>query len=77
MNENTKYNGWTNYTTWRINLEFGFGDGGYENASSEMLQEIVFSVLEETANGLGLDYAQSFISDVNWGEIAESLEDNE
>ena len=77
----TKYNGWTNYATWRINLEFfdGFNpsDNGYYEEISELpdqLKDYVESIIDETtADGIAKDYALAFISDVNWYEIAEHL----
>ena len=72
----TTYNGWTNYATWRINLEW-FDYDHYEEVTHEQLQEIVESGLEEQAgNTLSLDYALAFISDVNWYEIAEHINDS-
>jgi hypothetical protein len=84
----TTYNGWTNYATWRINLEIfdgmELGDfWGYhdeENADAyelgQQLSEYADEILNEQASGLALDYALAFISDVNWTEIAQSLIDN-
>jgi hypothetical protein len=72
----TKYNGWTNYATWRINLEML---EGYETDTkdtyelSQELKEYVESYLEESSQGLVLNYALAFVSDVNWYEIAEYL----
>jgi len=70
------YNGWTNYATWRIALEFfdGFDCDGFEY-SAEALQDMVIEHLESEANGLALDYAMAFINDVNWYEIAENLKE--
>lgn len=72
----TKYNGWTKYATWRVNLEML---DGYEHSQTDPydlaaeLQDYVESYLEETSEGLARDYALAFISDVNWYEIAEHL----
>ena len=84
-----KYNGWTNYATWRINLEIfdntELGDfWGYRDAEeveayelAKILEEYVQEYLSETTEGgLALDYALAFISDVNWTEIAQSIIDN-
>jgi len=74
----TEYNGWTNYSTWRINLEYGLNDGGYEGYSKDMLQELVEESLEsECNNSTTLSYALAFIDDVNWYEIAKHLEEEE
>lgn len=79
----TTYNGWTNYATWRINLELIDQDYYIENFTgtdtyelSLALQNYVESLLEETSDGITLDYALAFISDVNWYEIAEHIADN-
>lgn len=73
--ENVKYNGWTNYATWRIALEY-FEDVDFENeVTAEYLRELVEEHLYEQGEGTCLDYALAFISEVNWYEIAEHLKD--
>ena len=76
-----KYNGWTNYATWRVNLEMFDGVAFLENHTndtyeySQRLREYAEELLNEsTAQGFALDYALAFISDVNWYEIAESMQ---
>lgn len=79
----TTYNGWTNYATWRVNLEifdgFNPSDNGYDTKDtyqlSEQLKDYVISVIDETSldDNIAKDYALAFISDVNWYEIAEHL----
>ena len=66
------YNGWTNYETWRVNLEIFDGwEGGRLTAKSA--EQIVNEYLEsECSEGLVLDYALAFIARVNWHEIAEA-----
>jgi len=92
-----KYNGWTNYATWRINLELL---DGYETSiessiedftelvengeiSNENRMDLIInlsqelkSVVEEILDSYDTDsivrnYANAFISDVNWYEIAK------
>ena len=73
--ENNKYNGWTNYATWRINLEI-LGDIEFdEEVTPESLKEIVEDVAfaNETAKGLIEDYARAFIDSVNFYEIADTI----
>lgn len=76
MTTDNKYNGWTNYATWRVNLEML---DGYEHSQTDVsdladeLQSFVESYLDETSDGLAKDYALAFISDVNWYEIAKHL----
>jgi len=83
-----KYNGWTNYATWRVNLEI------FDNASlddfdlgnlkvweepnayhlSLALKERAEYYIECTSQeGLARDYALAFLSDVDWYEIAEHM----
>jgi hypothetical protein len=71
------YNGWTNYETWRVNLELFDDDRGFETDSSDFydvaskMKEYVNQVLDDSASdGIALDYARAFIDGVNWNEIA-------
>ena len=75
---NKKYNGWTNYATWRINLEIIDGIEFEVKTCAATIQEIVEDVVfsqYELGNGSHLveDYARSFISQVNFYKIAESI----
>ena len=73
MSNNT-YNGWANYATWRVNLEMFDGCECYY--SPESAREFVEECIEQTTEeGIGRDYARAFLSEVNWHEIAEHLED--
>ena len=71
-----KHNGWTNYATWRVNLEIIDGIDWYEcehvdaDYVKELVEDIVFSQHEES---LMSDYANAFLSEVNYHEIAENL----
>ena len=69
----SRYNGWTNYATWRINLEI-FDGGNWDRYKAQDLKEYVQDYLEVMASGLALDYALAFIDDVNWHEIAEKIQ---
>lgn len=78
------YNGWTNYATWRVNLEMIDGldpremgwNGMDRHDMADALKEYVNEILElDAKDGLALDYARAFISDVNWREIAQCLID--
>jgi len=75
MTEKT-YNGWTNYATWRVALEFfdGFDCDGFEY-SAGALEDMVIETLESQGSGFALDYAMAFINNVNWFEIAEHLKE--
>lgn len=74
-----KYNGWTNYATWRINLEIFDGyepDGEVDPESlKDMAEELVLMDVDETS--LVASYAMAFISDVNWYEISERLKEEQ
>lgn len=86
QNQNT-HNGWTNYATWRVNLEIFDGMGLDYFADevgaadvytlSKRLQEFAENVIsyEGTAEGLTLDYARAFLAEVNFYEIAQHLID--
>jgi len=70
------YNGWTNYATWRINLEFGLSNGAFDYDANQF-QNYVEELLEMNCeNGQTLSYALAFIDDVNWEEIAEHANEN-
>ncbi len=84
----SRYNGWTNYATWRVNLEMfdgfdprdyfsGFFDADDIDALADGLSDYADQVLFEcaTVEGLAADYARAFLSDVNWREIAEHMVD--
>ena len=73
-----KYNGWTNYATWRINLEIIDGIEFEVKTCAATIQEIVEDVVfsqHELGNGSHLveDYARAFVSEVNFYEIAQSI----
>jgi hypothetical protein len=72
----TDYNGWTNYATWRVNLEI-LGDIEFEEIVTaddlkEIVEDCVFNNTVEK-DCLAADYARAFISEVNFYEIAQSI----
>jgi hypothetical protein len=77
------YNGWTNYATWRVNLEMIDGldpsDFGFEGLDPYDLGQALKDYADEILcqgcgyEGLVLDYARAFLSDVNWAEIARHM----
>jgi hypothetical protein len=82
----TKYNGWTNYATWRINLEVFDGLTADDICDMEGADDVALLadcckdwVEQALSSGvpagqsLVLDYAMAFVSDVNWREIAQHL----
>lgn len=82
----TKYNGWTNYATWRVNLEwfdgadwndYYIGSFPEPHDLGQALHEFVEDTLSMKGDGTTLDYALAFINDVNWYEIAQHLLESE
>ena len=72
---NKEYNGWSNYATWRINLEI-LGDIEFDHTVTyDYLEEIVEDVVftNKTEGGLTEDYARAFISQVDFREIASEI----
>ena len=78
------YNGWTNYATWRVNLEIFDGwdpcDCGHDSSTSAYdlglsLKDIAEELLatDTDPEGLAYSYAMAFLSDVNWTEIARHM----
>ena len=75
-----KYNGCTNWATWRVNLEvfdgldvnelFDSQDGLTAHYVEEWARDIIFC---DVVPGLASDYADAFLSDVNWNEILSHL----
>ena len=83
--KDTTYNGWTNYATWRVNLEIFDGvspdDFGLTRSQtrdayelSQCLKDNAHDIIENTSTeGIARDYAMAFLDDVNWREIAEHM----
>jgi hypothetical protein len=76
----TTYNGWTNYATWRVNLEIFDGMSAVDLGSmspselKDLCRDMAEEIIEQTTSeGLGRDYAMSFLSDVDWWAIADHL----
>jgi hypothetical protein len=81
--EDNRYNGWANYATWKIKLEYLDGDldqmfdissdtSSYHLAKD--LEAFVNDYIEESgAFEYVLDLARCFLADVDWREIAEHL----
>ena len=72
------YNGWSNYETWRIALEF-FDAYETDNEEtdpynlSQQLKAIVEETIESYGNNIATQYALAFVSPVNFYEIAEHI----
>ena len=81
----TTYNGWRNYATWRINLEVFDGRGIKDqyprkpdafDVAHALKEELLEHLELDCNNKLTLSYAESFVSDVDFVEIAEHLIEN-
>ena len=71
-----KCNGWTNYATWRVNLEIRSDMEFEDQVSADYLEDLVEDCIFTNAvekDCLAADYARAFIAQVNFYEIAESI----
>ncbi len=86
MSEEKRYNGWTNYETWLVNLWFDNDQGTYEMIrdfaieeaeSIRQIENYIENMIEESSptleNGLYCDLMTAAISEVNFYEIAEHV----
>ena len=79
----TRYNGWTNYATWRVGLEVFDGMTRDDIAHAEHAKEFAELCIEHALEGVDSSgctallegWARAFLADVNWEEIFKSLED--
>lgn len=79
----SKYNGWANYETWRVNLEIFDGmtardlTGSRAPTISELkdaAKDYAEQLIEDSSpKGLARDYALAFLDAVEWWEIADKL----
>ena len=82
----TKYNGWTNYETWKVNLELVDSESlaemledykpdfmGFVDMVKQYVEEIAYLGAEE--NSFAESAVHAFLSDVNWYEIAEHIQE--
>ena len=80
MSDNKKYNGWTNYATWRVQLEIidGYDWYEHEHVDADYIKELVEDAVfgdgpEINKDLLKNSYANAFLSDVNYYQIAENI----
>jgi hypothetical protein len=82
MSNDKTYNGWSNYATWRVNLEFfdnydlrdAYRDAPDALELADILKDEFLEYLEsDCENRLTLSFARSFSEDVNYLEIAANL----
>lgn len=85
MNRKRLYNGWTNYNTWLVNLWLD-NDGSKDywrevaeetTLTPQGLAEAIQESIEENIpeSGLFADLLNAAMQEVNWLEIAESIEE--
>lgn len=87
----SEYNGWSNYETWRVNLELfdGMTAADYVDADlmtddrddavdtlADSLEAMAYETVEMEAKGWALDLAKSFLGEVNFHEIAAHMVDD-
>ena len=85
--DNTKCNGWSNYATWRVNLEIlsdhDFAQQVLEGGQLPTIEDLQ-NIVNETLFGeyrahntltstLTEDYARAFLDEVNYHEILEHI----
>jgi len=86
MATETKYNGWTNYATWRINLEFFqnliVDPNDYEDEYAlakkleDLIDEAIYEMYENKYDFIR-GWAKAFAESANYVEIAKHLLDQE
>ena len=72
------YNGWANHATWRINLEIFDGMQFDEKVDAEMIKDLAEEIIFDNGEATDLceNYAQAFLNDVNFYEIADHINEN-
>ena len=68
------YNGWSNYNTWRINIEFFTNTEHFKGNTAEDLKQLVDNfLLSDCENYTTYQLALIFLEEVNWKEIEEAV----
>ena len=63
-----KYNGWTNYATWKVQLEFFSGRDDHEwKSPEEMKHSVLWDI--KCDNTVAESFPTAFIDEVNFEEI--------
>ena len=70
MSNNTTYNGWTNYATWRVNLEI-FDSEDWKDMDEQAFKDYAEELVMSQSEGIAQDYALAFLSEVNWYELVK------
>ncbi len=70
-----KYNGWSNHQTWKINNDILVNTRFLQPITCGYLEEIVEYVVftNKTPGGFIEDFARSFVSEVNFEELADAI----
>ena len=79
MTTTNKYNGWTNYATWRVYTDM-FDETKYEHyKDANWLKEFAEAIIliETIENTFARDYAMYFLSEVKWHEIQQAIYNNQ
>ena len=71
---NSKYNGWTNFETWKVALEIF--DGCDELMGAEECEQFAEELIFQDAPPAFESIARAFLAEVNWHEIAHSLHED-
>lgn len=70
-------NGWSNYATWRVNLEIidkiDFDELTDAGALKEIVECVVFNEDSKNEQSFIQDYAEAFLANVNYYEIANAI----
>ena len=84
MKTDNTYNGWSNYETWRVNLELFYGDNerwarffhGFKlrGSSSDEMREFAELLIEENTDE---EIDRDFLQNVDWQEIAEHYQQDD
>ena len=70
------HNGWSNYATWRVHLELFEEYEFFIDYTIENLEDYVYDYIQQDcSNRLTLDYANAFISEVDYCEIYNAIQD--
>ena len=74
------YNGWNNYATFRVHHDIlnGYQWDENEDIYVDLLKAIVENCVFENTGAVGLivDYANLFLNNVDWDELAQTYNDD-
>ena len=76
---NRKYNGWTNFETWKVNIEFLDGLSSKDlfdtKCDPNSLERLIWDIASQDVepHSFADSCMQAFFVEVNWEELAEHL----